>query len=240
MKDERLYRLYRLHKIDSRLIDIKNQAEHLDIGKRELALAKKLRTESLTDLERHEEVRNRVHQLRTALNQAESKREKFNRDLFSGSVSAKEAENLQREIEMLGDLSVETAIELEEAEAQLAPLTVLVGEVADQIEALTKQASKKRTAAEARHKELQAAFKEVGEKRAAVEAEVEPTLLNAYKSARKRTGNTGMALITEGNQCSECGILIAPKIKESVQLGRTVPCESCGRILFVQAEANAE
>ncbi len=237
MKDERLYRLYRLHKIDSRLMEIKNEAEHLDVGSRELAAVKKIRAEAGEDLRRHEDLTARTHQIRTSLDQIESKRDRLNRELFSGSIGAKEAEAIQQELENIGDQEVQLAIELEEAEAQLAPLIDKVGEVSNKVEAFKNQAAKKRGAAEVRHKELQALFRQVGETRAATEAEVDKPLLANYASARKRSGNTGMTLITPDDRCESCGIHIAPKIKESVQNGKVTPCESCGRILFVIEEA---
>lgn len=238
MKDERLYRLYKLHKIDARLIDIKNKAEHLDLGKKEAAFAKKLQEDHAADLARNKELKSEIEELRVKNEQTEAKIAKFNTELYDGTlVSAKEVENLQKEIVMLEELALANAFKSEELENELKPLSEGVNKIMAQVEQLKKQIVKKRADAEVLHKELQVAFKETGAKRAAAEAEVEPELVTLYNQVRKRTGNTGMALVTDAQRCAACGIDIPEKVRDAIHTGRTQQCESCRRILFIQQEA---
>ncbi|MBX3113523.1 MAG: hypothetical protein KF836_03065 [Fimbriimonadaceae bacterium] len=238
MKDERLYRLYKLHKIDARLIDIKSKAEHLDLGKKEATFAKKLQEENADALARHKDLKSEIEELKVKNEQTEAKIAKFNKDLYDGTiVSAKEVENLQKEISMLEDLAINNALRIEELENELAPLSQTVKTVMAHVEELKKRIVKKRADAEVLHKELQAAFKETGAKRGPLEAEVEPELITVYNQVRKKTGSTGMALVTEAQRCAACGIDIPEKVRDAIQSGRTQQCESCRRILFIHKEA---
>jgi predicted nucleic acid-binding Zn-ribbon protein len=238
MKDERLYRLYKLHKVDARLIDIKNKAEHLDLGKKEAAIAKKLQEDNSEALARHKDLKSQIEELRVKNEQTEAKIAKFNKELYDGTiVSAKEVENLQKEISMLEDLAMTNALRSEELENELTPLSESVKTVMAQVEELKKRIVKKRADAEVLHKELQAAFKETGAKRAPLEAEVEPELITLYNQIRKKTGGTAMAMVTDAQRCDSCGIDIPEKVRDAIQTGRTQQCESCRRILFIHKEA---
>lgn len=238
MKDERLYNLYKLHKIDARLIDIKSKAEHLDLGKQEALMAKKIQEDNSELFSQHAALKTEIAELTTKNDQIQAKIAKFNKDLYDGSVvNAKEVDNLQKEVVMLEDLAMNNALRIEEIEDELKPLSESVDKLTAQVDQLKKLIVKKRADAEVHHKELQAAFKDTGAKRAAAEGEVGADLITVYNQARKRTGNTGMALVTEAKRCSACGIDIPEKVREMIQAGRTTQCESCRRILFILEEA---
>jgi predicted nucleic acid-binding Zn-ribbon protein len=236
MSDERLFRLYKLHQVDEKLLAIKARAEHLDVGKRELALAKKLATDNADLLAEAKATKQKLAELTLKEDQANEKLEKFQKQLYDGSItSSREIAHLQDEIEMLEMLVVTTDDERKALAASSKESSAAAAEIEEKISKLKEQAVKKRSHAEKEHAELQELFKQTGATRASKESEVEKELITAYNNARKRTGNTGLALITAKQDCGSCGIDIPEKVREVVRDGKTTPCQSCGRVLFIHA-----
>ncbi len=236
MSDERLFRLYKLHQVDEKLLAIKARAEHLDVGKRELALAKKLATDNADLLSQAKATKQKLAELTLKEDQANEKLEKFQKQLYDGSItSSREIAHLQEEIEMLEMLVITTDDDRKALAASSKESSAAAAEIEEKISKLKEQAVKKRSHAEKEHAELQELFKQTGATRASKESEVEKELITAYNNARKRTGNTGLALITPKQDCGSCGIDIPEKVREAVRDGKTTPCLSCGRILFIHA-----
>lgn len=236
MSDERLFRLYKLHQVDEKLLAIKARAEHLDVGKRELAVAKKLATDNADLLAEAKATKQKLAELTLKEDQANEKLEKFQKQLYDGSItSSREIAHLQDEIEMLEMLVVTTDDERKALLTSSKESAAAAAEIEEKIAKLKEQAVKKRAHAEKEHAELQELFKQTGATRASKESEVEKELITAYNNARKRTGNTGLALITTKQDCGSCGIDIPEKVREAVRDGKTTPCLSCGRILFIHA-----
>lgn len=233
MSDDRLYRLYKLHQVDARLISIKSQAEHLDLGKREASAFKKLEIDAAPVLGKKKELQQRLTAVEDRLMQTQAKREKFGKELYDGhTTNAREIENLQKEIEMLDELTLTLMEEVQALSAEVEAVGVEAGEVEAKLVKLRKVSVAKRKKAEADHQALTEEFKRVGATRAGVLAEVDADLLRMYDAARKRTGDTGMALITEEGRCGACGVQVAERVSQAVRAGRGVQCESCRRVLF--------
>jgi predicted nucleic acid-binding Zn-ribbon protein len=237
MKDERLFRLFQLHRIDEKLLAIKSQAEHLDQGRKESAGIKKLQTDYATELEQYKTLKTKISEKKTASAVATEKIAKFSAQLYDSNSSSKELANLQKEIDMLEELGLQIETNIEELEAEFKPLHAKVTKINAKITELRTTIDEKKAAAVTKHEELKTAFKTVGAQRAAAEAAVELALLKSYNAARAKTGSTGLALVTASNRCAGCGIDVPEKVRDLIYTGRTQPCESCGRILFIHAEA---
>ena len=234
MSDEGLYLLYKLHKIDAALIDIKQRAENLDSGKREGALAQKIETESADVRSAYSEAVAKFNDLKTKEDQALAKLDKFQKQLYSGSLTnSREVENVQKEIDMLENLAVNLDDDLKAAMVERDRLATEAKAAEEKIAAARQAQANKHKHAQEEHAALQARFREIGAKRADAEKKVSPSLLQVYVAARKKTGSTGMSLVTEDERCSACGIDVPERTQEMVRLGRPTQCESCRRLLFI-------
>lgn len=241
MADERLYKLYKLHKIDAALLQLKSRADHLDAGQGEAAIYKKLDAESKGIREEAGNLRKSAAEIEVREQQAESKLEKFQKQLYDGSlVNPREIENVQKEIEMLETLVVNLDDERKGVLARLEAVASEAGAAEAQMAKAKAAYAEKRDAAKVEHEALVARFREVGLTRAAAEKAVEPALLAVYASSRKKTGGTGVALVTADHRCAECGIDVPEKIREAVQSGKAMGCESCRRILFILTPRDEE
>lgn len=240
MTDERLYRVFKLHEIDEALLAIKSKAENLDLGKRELAAVKKIQTDYAEDLSHHDDLKKQLAAEKLKAEQAAEKIKKFSQQLYDGSVvSAKEVENLQKEVAMLEELGLQAESRAEQLETELKASAKKTEKIHAKIAELEQAAADKRAKAQTEHAELKIKFSEVGGLRAAREADVEPELLKFYNAARKRTGTTGLALVTPDNRCSGCGVPVPERTRDAIRIGKTQQCESCRRILFFREEAPA-
>lgn len=233
MSDEGLFLLYKLHQIDSTLHQLKSRAAALDTGQREAAMYKKIQAESKPVRERAKELADKMNELDNRRSQSKEKAANFETKLYSGTIiSPREVEDLQEEVKMLHGL-VE---KLEGEISALKPEAVAAQSEADtsrkQMAKLKKTVEEKQEKAKVDHATMQAEYKRIQETRAAAEAKIAAGTLREYNAARKKTGNTGLALITDSQDCDSCGIDIPVKTLEMVRLGKVLHCESCGRILF--------
>lgn len=238
MKDEALYKLFKLHEIDEQLVTIKSRAENLDLGKREKAAIKKIQADYAEDLNKHKALIAQLNQERVKADQSSEKIKKFNAQLYDGSVTAsKEVANLAKEIEMLEQIAFNSEEKIEQLEAENKSLSKRVAKVNAKIEELNQAIIAKRAQAESDHAAYKLKFAELGALRPEREKAVNPALLATYNNARKLTGSTGLALITPDHRCKACGIDIPIKTREFVGDGKTIQCESCRRVLFLREEA---
>lgn len=237
MKDEQLYRLFKLHEIDEKLLGIKARAENLDQGKRETAAIKKIHTDYAAEINRSNEIKNLIAEERVKAEQASEKIKKFSGQLYDGStVASKELENLQLEVQMLEDLGMQAEFRIEELEKEYEPLSKKMEKINAKLAELQNTIESKRVQAIEDHKALKVAFKTVGDQRAERESEVALDVRKVYDSARKRTGTTGLALVTLEGRCSACGLPVAERTQEAIRLGKVQQCESCRRVLFFREE----
>lgn len=66
---------------------------------------------------------------------------------------------------------------------------------------------------------------------AQLEAEIEPHLLDLYCQLRRRLGVRALARVVKGS-CSGCNLIIPSFLLREIRSGKTVYCESCGRLLL--------
>lgn len=234
MSDEGLYRLYKLHQIDANLYALKSRGAALDVGQKEAAAFKKLQSES-------KDVRAKAKALRDQLTELQNRKveniltaEKHEKTLYDGTITnPKELQDLTRDVKerkeqdgKIGRQIAELTPQVEEAEAKAATSQ-------DYMAKLKEVVLKKQEKAKVKHAELEARYHEIKAHRAEVEKLVDPRILREYDSARRKTGNTGMATISDASRCEVCGIDIPEKTYQNVRDGKVEPCQSCRRILFI-------
>jgi predicted nucleic acid-binding Zn-ribbon protein len=228
-----LFSLYKLHKVDSALHSLRQEAAGLDTGQEEAKELKGLQAEydvlsakakSLTGEQRDLELQQKSYT---------AKIEGFSKKLYDGSVvSPKEVENIEKEIAMLRGLVEGSDERLLELFEEAPPAVAEAEAVKTQMDALQARIEEKRKAAVERHAQIKKEFDALKAQRPQVAAEVEKALLSKYEDVRKRTGDVAMADVTENGTCSQCGMLVPTRQSKMLDDDRLVQCEGCHRILF--------
>jgi predicted nucleic acid-binding Zn-ribbon protein len=172
------------------------------------------------------------------LKSIDTKRADFEKRLYSGSVTnPKELSAIQKEISML-----------KSQQSQLDGKTL---ELYDVVEAARNRAQSARAAVKDLENRLTSALQQEAEEKSRLEhklaeaqlrrKELEPAitdkaLLARYNVLRKRTGSTAIAKVIAG-KCEGCKISLTPFVTRKLRDNKEyVFCESCGRILYADAE----
>lgn len=233
MSDEGLFRLYKLHQIDSKLHQLKSRASALDVGNKEAALYKKLAAETKPARENYDQLSKKLTELQNRKIESGQKADQFEEKAYSGKViSPRELEDLGAEIKMLRELVQKLESEIKELKPQVEAAEVEATTAKKKLSKLKKLVLEKQEQAKADHGALEQEYKTTKQLRAEREAKVDPSLLREYSNAIKKTGSTGLALITDDDRCEVCGIAVPSKAQEMTRLGKAVHCESCRRIYF--------
>lgn len=233
MASNDLFYLWKLHLVDSTLVEIRARAAALDPGRAILAKIQKAEAE-------HAEVSGKAKALSGELTDLELKQKsiddkikKFDKDLYGGKVvNPREVEAIQKEIGILkkqrGDIDLRI-LELWE----LVPPAKAEAEKSSAVLDSLKQELKQHQQLAIREKtKLEQEFKEASGQRAGLASEVPPGLLAKYDAIRNRHGGIGMAKIGKRGNCEMCGTSLPTKTVEDVKDGRAVTCEECHRILY--------
>ncbi len=228
-----LDRLWRLHKIDQAVFEIRARAAALDPGKR--------LSEEIADAQRElDEAQAEVHalsgqasDLELAQKGIDEKIKRFDKELYGGGVvNPREVEALQKEVVLLkkerGDLDVRI-LELwdripEAKEAAQAAEEVLKTKKAE-------LAEHRKTVLESKEK-LESAFKEATARRAPALEGLEPAMIARYDAIRQKHGGLAMSKVLKDGSCELCGTMQPRKSIEAAKEGRIATCESCHRILY--------
>lgn len=234
MSDEGLYRLYKLHQVDARLIELQARAASLDKGQEEASEFKRIATESEPLRKDADSKKLNLTDVENRLASNRDKLAKFQKQLYDGSVThPREIENIQKEVEQLEGLVTKGEGDIERLRPDADTAQEIVEEIKSQLRTLKKQVGKKQEKAKEAHQLLQEEYKQAAAKRKPLLEGIDPALIRAYEAARKKTGSTGMATVTSGGSCSACGVPVAERTMTMVRSGKATPCEGCGRLLFI-------
>lgn len=225
--------LYALHEVDARILDMERAMRKLDNGDAAKATLLAARRELARRDEALKRARVAQNEAETSLKANEAKQQQLNKRLYGGSVvSSREAEAVENEISDLKEKAgaLETTIlesmeAIESGEAALEEQKAVVAarekELADILAAFAQKTSA-----------LTAQVATARAERETAAAAVSKPVLAQYDSARKRTKDTGVALL-EGVTCSGCRMQV-PGIALNHLASTTdlVPCDNCGRFLY--------
>ncbi len=233
MASDDLRRLWRLHLIDSALVEIQHRAASLDPGRKLMAEIKALDARLDEKGGQARGLAGELTDLELKQKSVEEKLKKVDREIYGGSVvNPREVENLEKEVAALKKQRAET----DERILQLWELVPPAQAEADAIEAeiatKKKELSIHQKNALRIKGELESEYKERTAERPAAAKAVSPGLLARYDAIRKSHHGTGMGLITKGRTCSACGTLVAERTIQGVKDDRIVTCDECHRILY--------
>ena len=228
-----LLHLWKLHLIDSALVEIRARAAALDPGR---ALIAKIETEQKSA----DAVIGEARALSAELTDLELKQKsiddkikKFEKELYGGKVvNPREVEAINKEIAMLKKQRGDVDVRILELWELVPPAKALADEAQKKIDDLKGQLKVFQKDVLEKKTKLELEFKEASQKRGPAAAEVAPSLLAKYDSIRNRHGGIGVARIQPNGTCGSCGTKLPTKVIEDVKGDRTVTCESCHRILY--------
>ncbi|MBN1219093.1 MAG: hypothetical protein JXM69_09195 [Anaerolineae bacterium] len=230
----RVQRLYRLQSLDSELDKTKQRLA--DIAARlgeSNALKEAGQATKIADQNLHK-IRTKMRDLDLEVKSLSQKITQQEKLLYGGrNLSAKEASNLQDEVESLKrrrsqreELLLEAMVEAETAEAQLAQAQTALSSI--QAEWTVDQEELVKT-----QSELEAKVADLLEQRPGLVSGVEVDDLEEYEDIRPLKGGIAVALVKDG-ACQGCGMAPSRSKIQRARAGQELTyCGGCGRILYV-------
>lgn len=226
--------LWKLHKIDTAIVEIRKRAAALDGGKALQAEIARIQAEfdrvdgeakALSGEQQDIELRQKGY---------EEKIEKFNKQLFGGSVvNPREVENLQREIASLRKHREELDERLIELWELVPPAKAAADEVGTRLAQKKAELDAYRSKVVVVRQKLEDEFKARMAERPTAAAAVPKIALERYDSIREKHGGIGLTLITgRPASCEMCGTLLPERLIEGAKEERLVTCDACHRILY--------
>ncbi|WP_432507555.1 zinc ribbon domain-containing protein [Kineococcus arenarius] len=159
--------------------------------------------------------------------------------LNAGVGSAKDLQGLQHELESLArrqgvleETELEAMEKLEQAQFAAAELATTDGELAEQVEDVTRRR-------DAVLDEVATEERAVLARRQAISSGIEPALVELYEQTRAPRGGVGAALL-HGRRCEGCRLELNSSDLAAVRAAAAddvVFCEECGRILVRTGES---
>ncbi len=226
--------LWKLHKIDTAIVEIRKRAAALDGGKALQAEIAALQA-AFDEAEGSAKAwSGEQHDIELRQKGYEEKIERFNKQLFGGTViNPREVENLQKEIASLKR-------HREELDERLLELWELVPPARAEAEGIAQRLSQKkldldayRTKVAAVRQKLEQEFKVSMAARPPAAALVPKVLLERYEMIRGKHDGIGMARIGGvPASCEMCGTLLPERLIEGAKDEHVVTCEACHRILY--------
>lgn len=225
--------LYALHEFDAYLLRLEHTLANLDNGERGKATLLAARRELTRREDALKQARVTLADAETSLKANEEKQKQLNKQLYGGSVtSTRQAEAAEHEISGLKDAAndlettiLETMDAVERGEAAVEEQRKVVaqreGELATTLATYAQESAR-----------LRAQMAETQKQREEAAVPVPADLMAKYNSSRRRTKDTGMALL-ESITCGGCHMQVPGiAIKNLGNTDDVVTCDNCGRILF--------
>jgi predicted nucleic acid-binding Zn-ribbon protein len=228
-----LQRLWKLHKVDSGLVDIRHQAAALDPGKSVRIEIERLKAQDSEVGGRYRYLHRELTDIELENKGAMEKIKGIEKQLYGGTiVSPREASAFEQEIAIIK----KHIGEREERQLELYDLIGPAKEAHDKLQAQIEE--KKKELGEANKKglalkaELQREFARLTKLRPEAAKVVNPTLLARYEDIRKRHGGIGMAEVTKKGMCGACGTNLPERTLQMLREDKVATCEACHRILY--------
>ena len=236
---EQLKLLERLQTVDAELNEVKQALKVLPV-KLESLKEDVSRVEAFLDKERQQLMEAQAY--RAELEQAgkvQSDQLNKAKSKLTQIRTSKEYMATQRELEVTRRTAMEREEELlklmqaiEESEAKIA-----VHE--EELNALKEHVAQEARETEGKLEELSREAKKMQKQRDSMTDGVSASLLRRYNVIQRRTGNAVVA--ARHGVCTGCNMLLLPQLFRILQAGQTVECcPSCQRIVYFEAEAEAE
>jgi predicted nucleic acid-binding Zn-ribbon protein len=225
--------MWKLHQLDSSILEIRNRAAALDAGKSIQSEIAKIEAE-------YKQVGGNAKALSAEQTDIELKQRslgeklvKIDKELYGGKVvNPREVEALQKEIGILKKQRSDLDGRLLELWEEVPPAKKAAEEIEARLNIKKKELEEYQKKVLEFKVKLEKEFKERSAMRPALAKEIPPAMLSRYELVRQKYGGVGMAEVLKGNTCSACGTLLPEKLVEGAREGKLVTCESCHRLLY--------
>jgi predicted nucleic acid-binding Zn-ribbon protein len=233
MASTELQRLWKLNQIDSGLVEIRQRAANLDVGKKLTAELEELKKQDAEIGGKARKLAADLTDLELTQKGIDDKLKKIDKQLYGGSVvNPREVENLEKEVASLKrqrDVNDEKILGLWDV---LPPAKEAAGKIESKIAEKQKQLAERKKAALIEKATLESEFERLTKLRPDAARGINPGLMKKYDGIRQRMGGVGMAETTRKNACGGCGTLLPERMVQSLKDEKVVTCESCHRILY--------
>ncbi len=230
----RIHALYQLQSLDSKIDNAKKELAEVEAQLGESAALKAARSRFETAGKDLRKVQTTQKDLELEVKTLSDKIATQEKMLYSGkAMSAKEAANLQDEVESLKrwhhtreELLLEKMVETEEKEEVLEQTQVDLAQIEEAWQANEEKLRQRQAMLKAEIAALQ-------DQRPSMTGKIDPEDLSAYEDLRPKKAGVAVAAVKD-NMCQAC-FMIPSNIKIQRARGETelVYCGACGRILYV-------
>jgi predicted nucleic acid-binding Zn-ribbon protein len=233
MASSDLHSLWKLHLIDSALVDIRARAAALDPGRSQMAKVEAAQKAYEEKSAEAKALSGELTDLELKQKGIDDKIKKFEKDLYGGKVvNPREVEAINKEIALLKKQRGESDVRILELWELVPPAKEAAEKELKVVEGLKNELMDHQKTVLASKAKMEQEFKEASARRAAAAAEVPAGILAKYDAIRNRHGGIGMSRITKSGSCGACGTNLPTKVVEDAKDDRVVTCESCHRILY--------
>lgn len=233
MASPSLQRLWKLHEVDSALVELRKRAASLDPGKKIIAEIKTLEAEDIDKGGEAKRLGGEQTDLELANKGIEDKIKRFSGDLYGGKiVNPREVENFEKEIATLKkqrEKNDEKLLTLMEA---APPVQSVAKDIKARLETKKSELKDFQKRVMQEQERLKAEFARLSSARTGATQGIEPALMARYDAIRQKHGGIGMSKIAKTNRCEQCGMALPVKSIEFAKDGKIATCEACHRILY--------
>ncbi|HZH98844.1 MAG TPA: C4-type zinc ribbon domain-containing protein [Fimbriimonadaceae bacterium] len=228
-----LRKLYKLHLVDSAIVDIRKRAAALDPGKKILGEIAALEAELSEKGGAAKGLSQEQTDLELQQKSIEEKLKRIDKKLYGGKVvNPREVETYEKEIAALKRQRSENDGRLLELWDLAPPAKAASEKIEQEIAAKKGELAEHQKKVVSTRTQLEQLFKEKSAQRPVLAKEVPPAYLARYEAIRQKQGGIGMAEVIKGQNCGACGMALPRKSVETAKEGKIVTCESCHRILY--------
>ncbi|MBX3118074.1 MAG: hypothetical protein KF784_03350 [Fimbriimonadaceae bacterium] len=233
MPADDLFKLWKLHEVDSTIAELRAKAAALDPGKKLMAEIKALEAKKAETEKTYHELHGEQSDLELKQKSISDKIKKIEADLYGGKiVSSREVEAFQKDVAMLKKQREEFDGRVMELWDLVPPAKAAVAEMEKEIAAKRAELKEHQTKVMAYKGQIEELFKQNMAKRPDAAKGIPPAMLSRYDNIRQKADGVAMTRVNKGGFCSTCGMHLAEKLIESAREGRMAMCEGCGRILY--------
>ncbi len=233
MPADDLFKLWKLHEVDSAIVELRAKAAALDPGKKLMAEIKALEAKKAEAEKTYHELHGEQADLELKQKSISDKIKKIDADLYGGKiVNPREVEAFQKDIEMLKKQREDQDGRIMELWELVPPAKKVVDEVDQAIEAKKAELKEYQKKVIAYKGQIEEAFKKKVAERPEAAKGIPPAMLSRYENVRLKHDGIAMTRINKGGFCGTCGTHLAEKLIEGAKEGRIVTCEGCTRILY--------
>ncbi len=233
MSFEQLSFLYQLSQLDLEIDNIRKKAAAIDPGNK---IVQQIREQQLV-WNKHQSLLDttnaRIYELEAESEKINARIKQDKQSLYqSGNVSAKESENLEKNItsneHRLGTIDDEMLELLDKKPT----LETSAKTEKSKLENLKADLAKHQKEVRILQDTLKTNFDKLLQQRPSIAKNIETHLYKQYENIKRKHHDTGLAILNSDKGCSMCGMHIPEKILDSLDNNCIIQCESCSRILM--------